>query len=116
MASAPDYATCRTTPFTARSLLKTLGYTVARVSGLEFPVDLIAWKNKTDILLIRIRSFRSTFSLEHLSGDIRSLSGMAASGTCPGEIQLWVRVKAQWKRYRVMPGGIISVPGGRYDC
>jgi hypothetical protein len=37
---------------------------------------------------------------------------MAASGTCPGTIQLWIRRAAVWHRYHVMPGGYAAIKEG----
>lgn len=115
MSPAPDYKTCRTTPHAARSLLRHLGYIAIRVADPAFPIDIIAWKNRSELLFIRARSSRSHIRKERDYTEVTELSRIAGSGTCPGTIQLWVRRASAWDRYHIMPGGYATIKGGVYD-
>lgn len=112
MSDIPDYTTCRTTPHAARRLLLERGYTAVRVVPSALPVDIIAWKNRHEILLIKVKSLRRPIKKEHLIREMAPLVQMAASDTCPGTIQLWIRRAAVWHRYHVMPGGYAAIKEG----
>lgn len=112
MSDTPDYSTCRTTPHAARRLLQELGYTAVRVVTPTLPIDIIAWKNRQEILLIKVKSLRRPLKKDCLVTEMNPLFQMAASGTCPGSIQLWIRRAAIWDRYHVMAGGFAAIKEG----
>jgi len=114
MSDIPDYTTCRTTPHAARRLLHDHGYTAVRVVSPTLPGDIIAWKNRQEILLIRVKSLKKPIRKDRLVHEMAPLVQMAASGTCPGTIQLWIRRAAVWHRYHVMPGGYAAIKEGMH--
>lgn len=111
MSPAPDYTTCRIVPYAARNLLRESGYLTARLTSPDIPVDLLAWKNRDNLLFVRTRSSRVPVRANHYGAEVRSLSRMAGSN-CPGDVELWIRTQSQWDRYRIMSGGAYAVPEG----
>jgi hypothetical protein len=116
MSLVPVYLTNRTAEYSARTLLRRLGYRVIRVaepSGIgTLPFQLIAWKSCQSLLFIRVRSPRKDTAVRE---ELRSLSQLASSGEYPGEIQYWIREPGDWRRYRILAGGCVMIPGAVYE-
>ena len=116
MSQVPAYLTNRTAEFSARTLLRKLGYRVIRVtephSEEMIPFQLIAWKDHESLLFIRVRSPRRDNTVRE---ELCSFSALAISGVYPGEIQYWVREQADWRRFRIFAGGSVILPGAKNE-
>ncbi|MDD1730283.1 MAG: hypothetical protein LUQ50_14600 [Methanospirillum sp.] len=93
-----------------RSMLHILGYDSVRVLSPGSPINLIAWKNRADILCIQVRLSRSFQGHEAYQEHIRSLIHLARTGNLPGDLQLWLRTRKDWTRYAISPYGAMPIP------
>jgi len=91
-------------------MLDTLGYDSFRVLSPGSPINLIAWRGRTDILCIQVRRSRSFPSTEAYQENIRSLIHLARTGNLPGDLQLWLRTGRDWTRYAISPYGAMPIP------
>ena len=106
---SPNYETGRTAEYSARDYLRSKGYEVLHIADAHGPFDLIAWRNKTDLLLIQIKSSRVNVDVSFYQQEIETLVHLVSDGTIPGDIQFWFRSKWNWHRYQILPGGFLPV-------
>lgn len=113
MSSSHEHQTRRTVEYEARNLLLGQGYEVARVGGRDGAVPsifhLIAWDQMRGTLFIRIGSPRMKKPV--IRDEIFRLSTHVQTVWHPGEVQYWIGERQCWKRYLILPGGAILIPG-----
>lgn len=110
MRKNPDYETERTACHTAKRLLVSRGFQVMMAAGHEF-FDLIAWKGKEEMIFLLVKSSRSPVSIGSYRPEVRKLTSIVKSRSHPGEVQFWIKSWNEWLRYRIMPGGAVSIGG-----
>lgn len=96
--------------YEACDILKSEGYLVAQVK--YGPFNLIAWKSTTDILFIQTITTRCLSAKLVDNNIFKSLMEYTRADKFLGEIQLWVRSRAGWTRYRVCFNGIYPIREG----
>lgn len=90
----------------ARNILISEGYQVEKVAGNDAVFNLIAWKEESDILFIRIRRSRKP-GIFQFEKDIHILSNLVKHQKIPGAVEIWVLSSGHWKRYHILKGGAV---------
>ncbi|HTY15166.1 MAG TPA: hypothetical protein VMC42_05615 [Methanoregulaceae archaeon] len=102
----------RKTVFFARDILAGQGYTVVRNGAVLPPVDLVAWRNGGDPVLIQVRRTRRPFENARMVAgkfhtDLKQLGRMPIPRHA--KVQVWLYSFRQgWKMYDVHPGGLME--------
>ncbi|HWQ65905.1 MAG TPA: hypothetical protein VN372_03425 [Methanospirillum sp.] len=106
---------CRTAEQYVRSMLATLGYDSFRVLHALCPINLIAWKDRNQILFVQVRLKRSFKDTRAFQENIKELCQFVREGRYPGEIQLWMKTGKVWIRYAISSYGAMPISWGRAD-
>lgn len=110
MRKNPEYGTERTASYTAKRLLLSRGFSVMMAAGHEL-FDLVAWRGKDEMIFLLVKSSRSPVSIGSYRPEVRKLTSIVKENSHPGEIQFWIKSWNEWLRYRIMPGGAVSIGG-----
>ena len=100
----------RVAKYAAQSLLRSSGYSAEKITGMSRIFDIIAW-DRDRILGLVIRSSKSK-GVTGFTSLVSDLSGIGQNRLFPGDIELWILISREWRRYRVLPGGAMLCPGG----
>lgn len=103
------YIAGRAAEYEARDILQIAGYDVIRAARSHGLFDLIAWKNRTDILIIKVKRTRSEVPASIYHADITSMAKEVEDDRLPGDAQLWVKSTKGWARYLITSGGAVPV-------
>lgn len=110
MPSSPSWKLGRTATHSARQILIRDGYEVIRNADPHGFVDLIAWKDRSDLLFVRVKSTRTAgVTASHYQNEIAHLVELIAN--LPGDLELWIKSHDLWSRYRILRGGAVAIGG-----
>ena len=73
--------------------------------------DLVAWRGKEEMIFLLVKSSRSPITIGSYRSEVRKLTGIVKAQSHPGDIQFWIKSWNEWLRYRIMPGGAVSIGG-----
>ncbi|MFA5416073.1 MAG: hypothetical protein WC295_11305 [Methanoregula sp.] len=107
----PIRTRARTAEHAAYTLLEKRGYQVFRCTGLQSPVDLIAWTLCGEPTLIRVKRTRAPVgTVAQVAARYRDDLTHLRSAQLPrmATVQFWLLAaqEGQWRIYTVYPGGI----------
>ena len=103
------YIAGRAAEYEARTILQNAGYDVMRAAGSHGLFDLIAWKNRVDILLIQVKRTRSPVSASAYHGEITRIAEAVSNDLLCGDAHLWILSTKGWIRYLITSGGAVPV-------
>jgi hypothetical protein len=116
LAPAVPVTRSRKTVFFARDILAGLGYTVVRNGAVLPPVDLVAWRNDGDPVLIQVRRTRRPCeNARMVAGKFHTNVQQLGRMPIPrqAKVQIWLYSFRQgWKMYEVHPGGLMEADVG----
>lgn len=102
----------RKNAYAARDILRGSGHLVIHNTSILPPVDIIAWQEGGDPLLVQVRRTRRPLVNAHdvarrFHTDLGQLRGLSKPRNA--RLQVWLFHKlAGWKTYDVYPGGIME--------
>lgn len=103
------YIAGRAAEYEARDILHQAGYDVIRAAGSHGLFDLIAWKNRVDILIIQVKRTRSPVPASTYHREIASIAEAVSAERVPGDAYLWVKTTKGWIRYLITGGGSMPI-------
>ena len=100
----------KATELEAQRILEHEGYQVIKTAA-PAPFDLLAWKNSSEILCVVVRRSKAV-TINGLAEAARACIDLVREGAAPGRAEYWVKYPSLWKKYQVLPGGIIPLQWG----